>query len=94
MSWARIFSSAAVKGSDMARKFISSWSTSVMLGMVVAKRWSRRTHFNAATGPPGFCVRSMRSARKPGRFENPPARLAGAITFMATMPMPASTSFL
>jgi len=48
---------------------------SVMLGTVVAKRVSRSTHFNAASGPSGFR-----------------ARAAGAITFIATIPMPASVS--
>jgi hypothetical protein len=69
----------------MARKFSSSISVSTMLGMVVAKSGFLITHFRAASGPPAFFICWALEAW-PGR--------AGAITFMATSPMPASPSRL
>ena len=63
--------------------FQMGWLEAFMLGIVVAKFWFRSTHFSAASGPPGRSIRPEVSASKPY------VRAAGAMTFIATRPMPA-----
>jgi len=77
------FSSWAPNRSDISGKFSSNWCESVVLGTVVPVRLFRRAYFSAASGPPGCWVRSL-----PWTW-NPNARLAGAVTFIATRPIPA-----
>ena len=82
----RIFWSASENGTDMAFRFSSSCSLSVMLGTVVATFLFFSTHFSAASiAPSRFRISVCLS---PGfALRNPPA-----ITFIATIPMPCFTA--